>query len=33
VRELAIGASLLIVLRFRPAGLLPERIPRMEVSR
>ena len=33
VRELAIGLSLLIVLRFRPAGLLPERIPRMEVSR
>jgi branched-chain amino acid transport system permease protein len=33
VRELAIGASLLIVLRFRPAGLLPERIPRVEVPR
>ena len=33
VRELSIGASLLVVLRFRPAGLLPERIPRMEVSR
>jgi branched-chain amino acid transport system permease protein len=33
VRELAIGASLLIVLRFRPAGLLPERIPRMEAPR
>ena len=30
VRELSIGASLLIVLRFRPAGLLPERIPRVE---
>jgi branched-chain amino acid transport system permease protein len=33
VRELAIGASLLIVLRFRPTGLLPERIPRVEPSR
>jgi branched-chain amino acid transport system permease protein len=33
VRELAIGASLLIVLRCRPAGLLPERIPRLEVPR
>jgi branched-chain amino acid transport system permease protein len=33
VRELSIGACLLIVLRFRPAGLLPERIPRMEVQR
>jgi branched-chain amino acid transport system permease protein len=33
VRELAIGASLLIVLRFRPAGLLPERIPRVEAPR
>jgi branched-chain amino acid transport system permease protein len=33
VRELSIGASLLVVLRFRPAGLLPERIRRMEVSR
>ena len=33
VRELAIGASLLIVLRFRPAGLLPERIMRMEAPR
>jgi branched-chain amino acid transport system permease protein len=33
VRELSIGASLLIVLRFRPAGLLPERIPRVEVQR
>jgi len=31
VRELSIGASLLVVLRFRPTGLLPERIPRMEV--
>jgi branched-chain amino acid transport system permease protein len=28
VRELLIGASLLVVLRVRPAGLLPERIPR-----
>ncbi|HXD97668.1 MAG TPA: branched-chain amino acid ABC transporter permease [Candidatus Acidoferrum sp.] len=28
VRELLIGASLLVVLRLRPAGLLPERIPR-----
>lgn len=28
VRELLIGASLIIVLRVRPAGLLPERIPR-----
>ena len=33
VRELSIGASLLIVLRFRPAGLLPERIPRVEAPR
>ena len=33
VRELSIGASLLVVLRFRPAGLLPERIPRVEVPR
>jgi branched-chain amino acid transport system permease protein len=33
VRELAIGASLLIVLRFRPTGLLPERIPRVEAPR
>jgi branched-chain amino acid transport system permease protein len=33
VRELAIGASLLIVLRFRPTGLVPERIPRVEVPR
>jgi branched-chain amino acid transport system permease protein len=31
VRELSIGAGLLIVLRFRPAGLLPERIPRVEI--
>ena len=28
VRELLIGLSLIIVLRVRPAGLLPERIPR-----
>ena len=28
VRELLIGASLLVVLRMRPAGLLPERLPR-----
>jgi branched-chain amino acid transport system permease protein len=33
VRELSIGAGLLIVLRFRPAGLLPERIPRVEAPR
>jgi branched-chain amino acid transport system permease protein len=33
VRELSIGASLLIVLRFRPAGLLPERISRVEAPR
>jgi branched-chain amino acid transport system permease protein len=33
VRELSIGASLLVVLRFRPAGLLPERILRVEVPR
>jgi branched-chain amino acid transport system permease protein len=30
VRELSIGASLLVVLRFRPAGLLPERVLRVE---
>jgi branched-chain amino acid transport system permease protein len=30
VREFLIGASLLVVLRFRSAGLLPERLPRME---
>src|SRR5262245_26862837 len=30
VRELLIGASLILVLRFRPAGLLPERIVRVE---
>jgi branched-chain amino acid transport system permease protein len=28
VRELLIGAGLLAVLRVRPAGLLPERVPR-----
>ena len=28
VRELLIGASLLVVLRLRPTGLLPERLPR-----
>jgi len=27
-----IGASLIVVLRFRPAGLLPERLPRIPVS-
>ena len=30
VRELLIGASLIVVLRVRPGGLIPERIPRME---
>jgi branched-chain amino acid transport system permease protein len=30
VRELTIGASLILVLRFRPAGLVPERHPRVE---
>jgi branched-chain amino acid transport system permease protein len=33
VRELSIGAGLLVVLRVRPAGLLPERIRRVEVPR
>jgi branched-chain amino acid transport system permease protein len=33
LRELLIGASLLVVLRVRPAGLLPERIPRLEAAR
>jgi branched-chain amino acid transport system permease protein len=33
LRELLIGASLLVVLRVRPAGLLPERIPRLEATR
>jgi len=28
VREFLIGASLIVVLRFRPYGLIPERIPR-----
>jgi branched-chain amino acid transport system permease protein len=32
VRELLIGASLLVVLRARPAGLLPERLPRQAAS-
>ena len=32
VREFIIGASLILVLRFRPAGLLPERLPRMPIS-
>jgi branched-chain amino acid transport system permease protein len=30
VREGLIGTSLLLVLRFRPTGLLPERVPRVE---
>jgi branched-chain amino acid transport system permease protein len=30
VREFMIGASLIVILRFRPGGLLPERIPRAE---
>jgi len=33
VRELLIGASLILVLRVRPAGLLPERIPRALAKR
>jgi branched-chain amino acid transport system permease protein len=33
VRELLIGASLLVVLRLRPAGLLPERMPRLAAGR
>jgi branched-chain amino acid transport system permease protein len=33
VRELLIGASLLVVLHLRPRGLLPERVPRLEASR
>jgi branched-chain amino acid transport system permease protein len=33
VREFTIGVSLVLVLRFRPKGLVPERIPRAEVSR
>jgi branched-chain amino acid transport system permease protein len=32
VREMLIGASLLAVLRFRPTGLLPERIQRVEAT-
>jgi branched-chain amino acid transport system permease protein len=32
VREFLIGASLIVVLRFRPAGLLPERLPRAAAS-
>jgi len=32
LRELLIGASLLLVLRVRPAGLLPERLPRHEAA-
>jgi branched-chain amino acid transport system permease protein len=30
-REFMIGASLIVALRFRPAGLLPERMPRVEI--
>jgi branched-chain amino acid transport system permease protein len=33
VREFLIGASLLVVLRVRPNGILPERIPRHEAAR
>ena len=33
VRELLIGAGLLAVLRLRPAGLLPERMPRLAAGR
>ena len=33
LREFSIGAGLLVVLRVRPGGLLPERIPRVEVPR
>jgi branched-chain amino acid transport system permease protein len=32
VREFVIGLSLILVLRFRPAGILPERLPRMPMS-
>jgi branched-chain amino acid transport system permease protein len=32
VREFMIGASLIVILRFRPGGLLPERIPRAEAA-
>jgi len=31
VREFLIGISLIVVLRWRPAGLIPERIPRPRV--
>ena len=31
VREFLIGASLVLVLRWRPGGLIPERIPRAGV--
>jgi branched-chain amino acid transport system permease protein len=33
VREFLIGVSLIVVLRWRPAGLIPERIPRPPTSR
>jgi hypothetical protein len=32
VREMLIGVSLLAVLRFRPSGLLPERIRRLQAT-
>jgi branched-chain amino acid transport system permease protein len=32
VRELVIGASLILVLRWRPQGLVPERVPRMSLA-
>ena len=32
VREFTIGASLILVLRFRPAGILPERLPHIATS-
>jgi len=32
VREFMIGASLIIILRLRPGGLLPERLPRAEAT-
>jgi branched-chain amino acid transport system permease protein len=32
VREFLIGASLIVVLRLRPAGLVPERIPRLPLA-
>lgn len=31
IRELLISGSLLVVLRFRPAGLIPERLPRIPI--